>query len=84
MVLVADSVVEHRTAKPHTAVSSTGDRFYFHARNTLYMVRGRSWSTLEKLSLLYLLVLTSLQYVRGGGSPRTVARGVRDGLAPRR
>jgi rhamnopyranosyl-N-acetylglucosaminyl-diphospho-decaprenol beta-1,3/1,4-galactofuranosyltransferase len=79
-VLVADSVVEHRTERPHTAVTSAGDRFYFHARNTLYMVRGRSWSVLEKASLLYLLGVTSLQYVRAGGSPRTVLRGVRDGL----
>ena len=79
-VLVPESVVEHRTAKPHTAVTSAGERFYFHARNTLYMVRGRSWSPLEKLSLLYLLVLTSVQYVRGGGSPRVVLRGLRDGV----
>jgi GT2 family glycosyltransferase len=79
-VLVTDSVVEHRTAKPYTAVTSAGDRFYFHARNTLYMVRGRSWSTLEKASLLYLLGLTSLQYVRGGGSARVVLRGLRDGV----
>ena len=79
-VLVPASVVEHRTATPHTAVTALGDRFYYHARNTLYMVRGRSWSTLEKGSLLYLLALTSLQYLRGGGSPRVVLRGLRDGL----
>ncbi len=79
-VLVADSVVEHRTARPYTAVTSAGDRFYFHARNTLYMVRGSSWSRLEKASLLYLLGLTSLQYVRGGGSARVVLRGLRDGV----
>jgi GT2 family glycosyltransferase len=83
MVLVTDSVVEHRTAKPHTAVTSAGDRFYYHARNTLYMVRGRSWSALEKASLLYLLAVTSFQYVRGGGSPKVVIRGLRDGLAGR-
>jgi rhamnopyranosyl-N-acetylglucosaminyl-diphospho-decaprenol beta-1,3/1,4-galactofuranosyltransferase len=79
-VLVPDSVVEHRTAKPYTAVTSAGDRFYFHARNTLYMVRGRSWSALEKLSLLYLLALTSLQYLRAGGSAKVVLRGLRDGV----
>lgn len=82
-VLVADSVVEHRTRTPHTAVTETGGRFYFHARNTLFMVRGRSWSAVEKLSLLYLLALTSVQYVRAGGSARTVVRGLRDGLARR-
>lgn len=80
MVLVADSVVEHRTEQPYTAVTSTGDRFYYHVRNSLYMVRGRSWSTLEKASLLYLLALTSLQYLRAGGSARVVLRGLRDGV----
>ena len=79
-VLVPDSVVEHRTAAPHTAVTSAGDRFYYHARNTLYMVRSRSWSAAEKASLLYLLALTSLQYLRAGGSKRTLATGLRDGL----
>ena len=82
-VLVASSVVEHRTKTPHTAVTEAGGRFYFHARNTLYMIRGRSWSPTEKLSLLYLLVLTSLQYVRGGGNPKVVARGLRDGVRRR-
>jgi rhamnopyranosyl-N-acetylglucosaminyl-diphospho-decaprenol beta-1,3/1,4-galactofuranosyltransferase len=82
-VLVPQSVVEHRTKTPHTAVTDTGGRFYFHARNTLWMVRGRSWGLAEKLSLVYLLALTSLQYLRGGGPWRVVARGVRDGLAPR-
>ncbi len=80
MALVTGSVVEHRTQEPHTAVSAAGDRFYFHARNTLYMVRGRSWGALEKASLLYLLALTSLQYLRGGGSPAVVLRGLRDGV----
>lgn len=79
-VLVPGSVVEHRTERPHTAVTSAGDRFYFHVRNTLYMMRGRSWSALEKVTLLYLLVVTSAQYLRGGGSPLTVLRGLRDGV----
>lgn len=79
-VLATRSEVEHRTARPHTAVSEAGERFYFHARNTLWMVRGRSWSFVEKLSLVYLLGLTSAQYVRGGGSVRVLARGLRDGV----
>ncbi len=81
-VLVTRSVVEHRTARPHTAVTAAGDRFYFHVRNSLYMSRSRSWSPLERLSILYLLAATSIQYVRRGGSPATVLRGVRDGLRP--
>ena len=79
-VLVTDSVVEHRTKRPHTAPTSAGDRFYFHARNTLYMVRGRSWSAAEKLSLVYLLALTSVQYLRAGGSAKVLLRGLRDGM----
>ena len=79
-VLVADSVVEHRTPRPYTAVTDAGDRFYFHVRNTLYMVRGRSWSAAEKASLLYLLARTSVQYLIAGGSRRTVLRGLRDGV----
>ena len=79
-ILVPDSLVEHRTERPYTAVTSTGDRFYYHVRNTLYMVRGRSWSALEKVTLLYLLVLTSLQYLRAGGSAAVVVRGLRDGV----
>ena len=82
--LVPASVVEHRTREPHTAVTATGGRFYFHVRNTLYMVRGRSWSALEKITLLYLLAVTSAQYLAGGGAPLTVLRGLRDGLRRRR
>ena len=82
-VLVADSVVEHRTKEPHTAVTAAGERFYFHVRNTLYMVRGRSWSALEKVTLLYVLGITSAQYLRGGGSLALIARGLRAGLRPR-
>jgi GT2 family glycosyltransferase len=78
--LVPASVAEHRTQTPHTAVSEAGERFYFHVRNTLYMVRGRSWSGPDKVSLLYLLGLTTAQYMKQGGSAKTVARGLRDGL----
>lgn len=78
-VLVCDSVVEHRTPTPHTAVSEAGERFYFHVRNTLFMLRGTAWSPLEKLTLAYVLAVTTAQYLRAGGSARTVARGLRDG-----
>ena len=78
--LVPASVAEHRTATPHSAVSEAGDRFYFHVRNTLLMVRGRSWSAADKVSLLYLLAVTIGQFLKSGGAPRTVARGLKDGL----
>jgi len=77
-------VVEHRTKTAHTAVSDTGGRFYYHARNTLFMIRGDSWDLGEKLGLLYVLVTSSWEYLRANRmAPRalmTVLRGVRDGL----
>ena len=62
------SVVHHKTARPHTALTASGDRFYFHVRNTVWMLRGRAWGPAEKLSLLYLLVPQVLAYLRAGGS----------------
>lgn len=85
--LIPDSVVEHRTKTAHTAVSDTGGRFYFHVRNTLFMIRGRSWDRGEKLGLVYVLVTSSWEYLRANRlAPRAllvVLRGLRDGLVQR-
>lgn len=82
--VVPDSVVEHRTKEAHTAVSSSGDRFYFHVRNTLFMLRGSAWNGVEKATLFYLLVTTTVAYLRASERRRRslqiVARGLRDGL----
>ena len=80
--LVAASEVTHRTATAHTALSAPGERFFFHVRNTLWMLRGDAWGPAEKLSLVYLLVPQVGAYVRAGGRPAaaTVARAVRAGL----
>lgn len=84
--VVPDSVVEHRTKEAHTAVSSSGERFYFHVRNTLFMVRGSAWNGVEKATLVYLLAATTVAYLRAAGGRRralqVVARGLRDGLGP--
>ena len=79
--LVPASVVHHKTARPHTALTASGERFYFHVRNTLWMLRGTAWGRAEKLSLLYLLVPQVAAYLRAGGPASVVARGLRDGLA---
>ena len=80
--LVAASVVCHKTARPHTALSASGERFFFHVRNTLWMVRGDAWGPAEKLSLLYLLVPQVTAYVRTGGAAAAavVARAAVAGL----
>lgn len=84
--VVPDSVVEHRTKEAHTAVSSSGERFYFHVRNTLFMLRGPAWKGVEKATLVYLLVATTIAYLQSAeGRLRAlgvVARGLRDGLRP--
>ena len=40
--LVPESVVYHWTPSPHPAATPTTDRFYYHARNSLLMLRGSS------------------------------------------
>ena len=84
--LVPASVVNHRTTTPYTAVTTTGGRFYFHVRNTIYMIRGDAWSTSEKLPLVWIVFATSLAYLRHNAFSRasalTVMRGLRDGVRP--
>ena len=58
-----DSVVEHRTPTQHTAVDDD-HRFYYHIRNTVLMIRGRAWELREKPGLVWVMVWTSLHYMR--------------------
>jgi len=82
--LVPGSVAEHRTPTAHTAVGESGERFYYHVRNSLWMQRGRSFGPAERLSQVFWLLQTTRGYLRANrlsaASLRTVARGVRDGL----
>lgn len=82
--LVPTSVVHHKTRAPYTAISTSGGRFYYHVRNTIYMMRGQAWSQREKLGLAWTLLTTSHAYLRhnrwSSGSVRVVGRGLYDGL----
>ena len=84
--LVPDSVVVHKTKQPYTAVTDTGGRFYYHVRNSVYMLRGNSWNGREKLSLLWFLLFTTNEYLRNNSFSReslaTVGRGLLDGVKP--
>lgn len=60
---VARSVVLHKTPRQHTAISDDR-RFYYHARNTLLMLRSRGWRTREKWRLVWWVVRTSYKYLR--------------------
>ena len=74
---VPGSVVEHRTATKHTAVDDDG-RFFYHARNTLLMLRGDAWTLWEKQGLVRFLVRTSIVYLRAN---RFTAASVRNLLS---
>jgi GT2 family glycosyltransferase len=84
--LVPASVAVHKTEEPHTAISSSGERFYFHVRNSLYMLRGTAWAPSEKPSLLWGLLVTVFDYLRfnrfAPSSIPIILRGLRDGLKP--
>ena len=71
--VVPDSVVEHRTPQPHTAVTHGGRRFYYHVRNNVHMLRGAAWERREKPALAWLVVESSARYLRAErASPRSV------------
>jgi GT2 family glycosyltransferase len=82
--LVPESVAEHRTKEPHTSLTEAGPRFYYHLRNTLYMVRRGPWEAGERLALAVLATTSTLAYLRGARLGRaelaTVGRALRDGL----
>ncbi len=83
--LVPRSVVEHRTASPHTAMAAAPERFYYHVRNTLFIARGPGRRPREKLIFLWLLASSVLEYLgrkptAAGGA--AILRGLRDGLRP--
>jgi len=81
--LVPDSIVEHRTKTPHTFLIDPF-KFYFHLRNTLFMIKGDSWSNAEKLALAWVVIDSTVRFITQHGlntsSIRTVTRALRDGL----
>ena len=80
------SVTVHKTAEPHTALTSGGERYYFHVRNTIYMLGSGSWTRMEKVSMFRNYLKSLLAFLRRErfrpGAIAVVARGVRDGLRP--
>jgi GT2 family glycosyltransferase len=84
---VYDSVVVHKTQLPYTAASSSGPRFYYAARNGIWLVRGRSLVPKERVLFALYVGNTIVQYLRANRlRPRAlgvVARGLRDGVLSR-
>jgi GT2 family glycosyltransferase len=58
--LVPESVVHHKTQTAYNTAEGAPERFYYFARNSLYMTRSEAWDPQEKLRILW----TLLRHVR--------------------
>jgi rhamnopyranosyl-N-acetylglucosaminyl-diphospho-decaprenol beta-1,3/1,4-galactofuranosyltransferase len=82
--LVPDSRVYHWTPEPHKGASPDSDRFYYHARNSLQMLRGSSFSGVERFDYARYYLGSIGRYLlanrRDRRRLRILLRGLRDGL----
>jgi GT2 family glycosyltransferase len=82
--LVPDSIVYHWTDRPHGAADPASDRFYFHARNALLILRGTSFSAVERVDFGRFVARSFRVYVRShwrdSRRMSAFARAVWDGL----
>ncbi len=83
--LVPESRVYHWTETPHRAATPTSDRFYYHARNSLLLLRGDCFTPIERVDYARYYARTVLEFIRvNRRDPRRLAilaRGIRDGLS---
>ncbi len=82
--LVPESRVFHWTSEPHSVFTVRGTTFYYHVRNSLFLLRGTSLSPLEKPGHFKFWAYTICSYLVRRRFSRdafdVVLRGVRDGL----
>jgi rhamnopyranosyl-N-acetylglucosaminyl-diphospho-decaprenol beta-1,3/1,4-galactofuranosyltransferase len=80
---VPDSVVEHRTTSKEAWIEDER-RFYYHARNNVFMLRGDAWAPWEKPALGWALARSAVEYLRANrftpSSAWTVLRALAAGL----
>jgi GT2 family glycosyltransferase len=82
--MVPESLVWHWTPHAYDTLTDARERFYYKARNHLWLLRGSSFGGLERVryGIAYLRALVT--YLRRSPSKsralRTAARGIRDGL----
>jgi rhamnopyranosyl-N-acetylglucosaminyl-diphospho-decaprenol beta-1,3/1,4-galactofuranosyltransferase len=82
--LVPESTVWHWTPLPYSTLSDSRERFYYKARNHLWLLRGDSFAGLERAGYALAYVRAIGTYLRQSPNRRaalaTTWRGVRDGL----
>lgn len=83
---VPASVVHHETPDPYEVGVASPPKFYYEVRNKLLMLRGRSWSPVERVRWVKSLAVHVVAYLKHNQFSRealsAVARGLRDGLGP--
>ena len=87
-VLVTASRVCHKTVKKYSTVDGSSQRFYYHVRNSLWMLaRSPAWTSKERLRLSYGFLRSLITYVgrsRGSwASFQAIGRGIRDAASTR-
>lgn len=84
--LVPESTAVHWTALPYNTITDTRERFYYKARNHLWLLRGGSFGGLERAGYALAYCRAVAKYLRDSPDRRqallTTLRGIRDGLRP--
>jgi rhamnopyranosyl-N-acetylglucosaminyl-diphospho-decaprenol beta-1,3/1,4-galactofuranosyltransferase len=82
--MVPESIAWHWTPAAYNPVTDARGRFYYEARNHLWLLRGSSFRGLERFHYAVAYVRALISYLRRSPSKssalRTVGRGIRDGL----
>ena len=82
--MVPESLAWHWTPQAYDTLTDARERFYYKARNHLWLLRGPSFGGVERLGYAASYVRALLSYLRGspskGAALRTAGRGIRDGL----
>lgn len=82
--LVPESVVYHWTETAHSPSGDFTPRFYYHVRNSILTLRGRSFAPVERAIYLMNTTKSIIQFLRRHGrrsdARSIIFRGVRDGL----
>jgi GT2 family glycosyltransferase len=85
--MVPESLAWHWTPKPYDTLTDARERFYFKARNHLWLLRGSSFRGVEWVGYAIAYLRALVTYMRRSESKpsalRTAGRGIRDGLRRR-
>jgi len=81
--LIPESIVYHKTTENYTILANNSGRYYYHIRNTIFMLKNQSWDFPEKVKLFLVLCWYTVKYMRSNNynlaSITSVMRGIIDG-----